>query len=230
MLPWLCALPSIPLSFSLAAVLPRRLASRVSLRASTRWHFPSEHSLQLGLQGSLIPFAPLAFVPQRQCCPRYLPSPLVFLSISTHFTATPTVPVPPSRLIPRPSFTRSQGWALVFQAKCDEAPTNSLRPVNPDNACIPRITAAAGTWLADAYSTGTVPCIKRCRASLSKEVYDPKAFIPHAESLRQAFAHCAIFPVAAIRRCIARVSVLLWLTDLSVQLPVIALVGFYPTN
>ena len=27
---------------------------------------PSEHRLQLGLQGSLIPFAPLAFVPQRQ--------------------------------------------------------------------------------------------------------------------------------------------------------------------
>ena len=26
----------------------------------------------------------------------------------------------------------------------------------PDNACIPRITAAAGTELADAYSLGTV--------------------------------------------------------------------------
>ena len=64
----------------------------------------------------------------------------------------------------------------------------------------------------------------------SKEVYDPKAFIPHAASLGQAFAHCPIFLVAAIRRCIARISVLLWLTDLSVQLPVIALVGRYPTN
>ena len=66
--------------------------------------------------------------------------------------------------------------------------------------------------------------------SLAKEVYDPKTFILHAESLRQAFAHCAIFPVAAIRRCTARVSVQLWLIDLSVQLPVIALVGFYPAN
>ena len=66
--------------------------------------------------------------------------------------------------------------------------------------------------------------------STIKEVYDPKAFIPHAASLRQAFAHCAIFLIAATRRCMARVSVPLWLTDLSVQLPVIALVGHYPTN
>ena len=35
MLHWLCGSPSIPLSFSLAAVLPRRLASRVSLRDSS---------------------------------------------------------------------------------------------------------------------------------------------------------------------------------------------------
>lgn len=64
----------------------------------------------------------------------------------------------------------------------------------------------------------------------SKEVYDPKTFILHAVSLHQSFLHCAIFLVAAIRRCRGRVSVPLWLTDLSVQLPVIALVGHYPTN
>ena len=65
---------------------------------------------------------------------------------------------------------------------------------------------------------------------LLKEVYDPRAFFLHAASLDQAFAHCPIFPVAAIRRCTARVSVQLWLIDLSVQLPVIALVGIYPAN
>jgi hypothetical protein len=32
----------------------------------------------------------------------------------------------------------------------------SLRPVNPDNAWILRMTAAAGTELAEAYSYGTV--------------------------------------------------------------------------
>ena len=67
-------------------------------------------------------------------------------------------------------------------------------------------------------------------SSLTKEVYDPKTFIPHAASLRQAFAHCAIFPIAATRRCRARISVPLWLTDLSVQLPVTALVSHYLTN
>jgi hypothetical protein len=56
---------------------------------------PSEHSLRPGLQGSLIPFAPLAFVPQRQNVSSYPPSPSVFLSISTDFTPTPTVPVAP---------------------------------------------------------------------------------------------------------------------------------------
>ena len=66
--------------------------------------------------------------------------------------------------------------------------------------------------------------------SFRKEVYDPKAFILHAASLRQAFAHCAIFLVAATRRCGPRISVTLWLAVLSHQLPVIALVGHYPTN
>ena len=38
----------------------------------------------------------------------------------------------------------------------------------PDNACIPRITAAAGTELADAYSLSTV-----IPSSSTKEVYNP---------------------------------------------------------
>ena len=67
-------------------------------------------------------------------------------------------------------------------------------------------------------------------SSLATVVYDPKAFIPHAVSLRQAFAHCAIFPVAATRRCRHRVSVTLWPIMLSHRLPVIGLVGHYPTN
>ncbi len=65
---------------------------------------------------------------------------------------------------------------------------------------------------------------------LAKGVYNPKAVILHAASLRQTFVHCAIFLVAATRRCTPRVSVELWLINLSVQLPVLALVGFYPTN
>ena len=67
-------------------------------------------------------------------------------------------------------------------------------------------------------------------SSLPKGVYNPKAFIPHAASLRQVFTHCAIFLTAASRRSLARVSVPVWLIVLSDQLPVIALVGRYPTN
>src|ERR671922_2596283 len=53
---------------------------------------PSIHSLGRGLPGYLIRFAPHAFAPQRQDRPRRPPSPLVFLPISTHFTATPGIP------------------------------------------------------------------------------------------------------------------------------------------
>src|SRR5207249_11056557 len=56
---------------------------------------PNVHRLLPGLPGYLIPFAPLAFVPQRQELSRDPPSPLVFLTISTHFTATPQIPVSP---------------------------------------------------------------------------------------------------------------------------------------
>src|SRR5512139_1544904 len=61
-------------------------------------------------------------------------------------------------------------------------------------------------------------------------LYAPKAFIAHAALLHQAFAHCAIFPTAATRRCLARVSVPMWGATLSGPLPVVALVGRYPTN
>ena len=73
-------------------------------------------------------------------------------------------------------------------------------------------------------------CRYRHYRPCSKEVYNPKAFIPHAALLRQAFAHCAIFPTAASRRSLGRVSVPVWLIVLSDQLPVDALVGRYPTN
>ncbi|KAF8091077.1 hypothetical protein N665_0454s0018, partial [Sinapis alba] len=82
-------------------------------------------------------------------------------------------------------------------------PTDALRPIIPDNACILCITAAAGTELADAYSPDTVIV-----SSLGKE----------------AFAHCGKFPTAASRRSLGRVSVPVWLIILSDQLLIIALV------
>ena len=70
----------------------------------------------------------------------------------------------------------------------------------------------------------------RLRSSLLTVLYDPKAFITHAALLRQAFAHCAIFPTAASRRSLDRVSVPVWLIILSDQLSISGLVGHYPTN
>ena len=63
-----------------------------------------------------------------------------------------------------------------------------------------------------------------------KELYNPKAFVTHAAWLRQGFPHCAIFPTAASRRSLGRVSVPMWLIILSDQLKIVALVSHYPTN
>ncbi len=62
------------------------------------------------------------------------------------------------------------------------------------------------------------------------ELYNPKAFITHAASLRQGFPHCAIFLTAASRRSLDRVSVPVWLVVLSNQLQIVALVSSYLTN
>src|ERR1700749_764426 len=94
MLHRLCGPPSIPLSFNLAAVLPRRCAYRVSCDTE-RLGLPttSSHRLRRGLPGYLILFAPHAFAPQRQYQSSESPSPLVFHRISTNFTSTLGIPL-----------------------------------------------------------------------------------------------------------------------------------------
>ena len=61
---------------------------------------PSIHRLPRGLPGYLILFAPHAFEPQRQLQSSKPPSPLVFLLISTHFTATLGIPLTSPALQP----------------------------------------------------------------------------------------------------------------------------------
>ncbi len=157
----------------------------------------------------------------------------MFLLISTDFT--PTLGIPFSSLVLKSlSFSAHfLGWAQGFHTEHKRPPTRALRPVIPNNACTLRITAAAGTELAGASSEGTVkarwywhPTV----SSLLTELYDPKAFIAHTALLRQGFPHCAIFPTAASRRSLDRVSVPVWLIILSDQLSIVALVGHYPTN
>ena len=109
MLHRLCGSPSIPLSFILANVLPRWNTYCVcdgteAYTAPT----PSIHRLRRGLPGYLILFAPHAFAPQRQLMSSRPPSPLVFLRISTHFTATHGIP-PASPSLKTSSFESSSG-------------------------------------------------------------------------------------------------------------------------
>ncbi len=94
----------------------------------------------------------------------------------------------------------------------------------PDNACTLRITAAAGTELAGAYSYGTVigahvPLI----LPVQKQFTTHRAVFLHAAWLDQASAHCPIFLTAASRRSLVRVSVPVWGISLSGPLPIVAM-------
>jgi hypothetical protein len=104
--------------------------------------------------------------------------------------------------------------------------------VIPNNARLLRITAAAGTKLAEASSgIAQLPGLFTRVACLPlTAVYTPKGFLLHAASLRQACAHCGIFVTAASRRSLGSVSVPMWRANLSVPLPVAGLVGRYLTN
>ena len=94
MLHRLCGSPSIPLSFILANVLPRWNTYHVCFGTEKLClPTPSIHRLPRGLPGYLILFAPHAFEPQRQLLSSKPPSPPMFFLISTHFTATPGIPL-----------------------------------------------------------------------------------------------------------------------------------------
>src|SRR5438046_10331577 len=110
MLHRLCGPPSIPLSFSLAAVLPG--GTLTALATAPRGSLPptpSVHRLRRGLPGYLILFAPHAVAPQCQQRPSRPPSPLVFFPICTHSTATPGISSASTVLDPASSACRPPG-------------------------------------------------------------------------------------------------------------------------
>ena len=63
-----------------------------------------------------------------------------------------------------------------------------------------------------------------------KQFTTQRAFVLHAAWLGQAFAHCPIFPTAASRRSLVRISVPVWGPILSEPLKIVALVSHYLTN
>ena len=67
-------------------------------------------------------------------------------------------------------------------------------------------------------------------SSHKTKVYNPRTFFPHTALLGQACAHCPIFPTAASRRSLDRISVPMWPFNLSVRLLIVDLVGRYLTN
>ena len=72
-----------------------------------------------------------------------------------HFTATCRIP-PTSTTLKTSSINGNSTVKLqAFTTDLKIPPTDPLNPINPDNACTLRITAAAGTELAGAYSYGT---------------------------------------------------------------------------
>ncbi len=102
----LCGPPSIPLSFTVAGVLPRWITYRFRLVTYGISHTTSNHRLRRGLPGYLILFDPHAFVLERQLWLSKLPTQSEFLVISKHVTATQRIP-PTSSILKNPSFNGS---------------------------------------------------------------------------------------------------------------------------
>ncbi len=78
--------------------------------------------------------------------------------------------------------------------------------------------------------TSRQPGISRLLFFPIESALQPEAFFTHAALLDQGFPHCPIFPTAASRRSLGRVSVPVWLIVLSDQLRIVALVSLYLTN
>ena len=120
---------------------------------------------------------------------------------------------------------------MRFHHWLNNPPTDPLNPISPDNACTLRITAAAGTELAGAYSYSTFSYSHESRfIPIQKKFTTHRAVVLHAGWLDQALTHCPIFLTAASRRSLVRVSVPVWGITLSGPLKIADLVSRYLTN
>ncbi len=225
MLHRLCGPPSIPLSFSLATVLPRRIAYRVSCgTAGLGTCYTKQSSFRARTTRVSNPVCSPSFRASASVMVSAPPSPQVFLPISTHFTATPGIPRT-SPILQHHSFAcRPELSPGISQVTCGTAyapftPNNSEQRSHP------------------LYYRGCWHRVSRCFFHQyrhyrlgRKGVYAPRGFILHAALLRQGFPHCAKFPTAASRRSLDRVSVPVCPCALSGRIPIFALVGHYPAN
>ena len=109
----LCGPPSIPLSFTVAGVLPRWNTYRFRFASDNLSPKASIHRLLCGLPGYLILFDPRTFVHERHLRPGRLPTQSVFFVISMHFTATRRIP-PASTVIKCPSINGVMRLSLTI--------------------------------------------------------------------------------------------------------------------
>ena len=169
MLHRLCGSPSIPLSFSLAAVLPRRITYRIcfgadTLHAHTQWSSFTARTTR---------------VSNPVCSPSFRTSASVsvqwtifIIGIPTHiyeFHLYSCSSVHLSSTLVNQFRRQAYGWATSFHLRLDWPPRCPLRPIIPENACDIRITAAAGTYLAVASSAGTVTSFFPAESTLQSE-------------------------------------------------------------
>lgn len=155
---------------------------------------PNRHRLQQRLRGSLIRFAPFAFVPQRQVRPRQLPSPLVFHVRSSHFNSPGRIPLSPIFLLsgscqPSALLGRFEREKNLLRSSASELP-NCLRTLYAQsyrNTCPVRLTATAGTLLSQD-CTNTLPP-EYPRTSRVLWTLRSETFLIHAILLVQTFVH-----------------------------------------
>ncbi len=226
MLHRLCGSPSIPLSFNLATILPRRNTYRVSygtrVLRNPHTKYSSFRARTTGVSNPV-------------CSPSFRASASVSVQQPTFVTGVPLDIyafhryTENSDCLSRTQSTQVSDTATrlspVISRPTLRAAYAPFTPSKSEQRLPP--TYYRGCWHVVSRGLHRIPSL--C-SSPAYELYIPKDFIVHAALLGQAFAHCPKFLTAASRRSLARVSVPVWPTALSGRLPIVALVGHYPTN
>ena len=168
------------MSFNLAVVLPRWITYCVNCGTEgVNPPTPSNHRLRHGLPGYLILFATHAFEPQRQLVPSRPPSPLVFLPISTHSTATPGIPPASAPL-------------KICSFECEKGLSPSIKHPTCKPACAPFTPSNSGQRLPPTYYRGCWHVVSRgflVRYRQHHDLFEHGAFVPNNRVLQSEDLH-----------------------------------------
>ena len=149
----------------------------------------------------------------------------MFFLISTHSTATLGIPLTSPTLkstsLECSSGVKPRAFTFHLINRLHSLYAQSFRTTLPPYVS-PRLLARSLPEI-----SSMVPSFY---SSHRTEVYNPRTFILHAALLGQSFLHCPIFPTAASRRSLDRISVPMWPITLSGRLLIVALVSRYLTN